>query len=147
MRRDLLLLLSAALALIAVAWANGAPPLVPVSEKPAAGYVVDGAVVGVVDGDTLDFEIRQVIRVRLLNCWAPESRTLDIVEKAKGLAAKANLKRMADGKAGRLYVPTTGRLMDSLTLERAIGQVWLTGDSIDLSTLQVHQGYATREKE
>ena len=55
----------------------------------------------VVDGDTIDVNIDlgfSIIlkkqRVRLLGINAPESRTRDLVEKEKGLAAKAKVQEM-----------------------------------------------------
>ena len=53
----------------------------------------------VVDGDTVDcnidlgFDLCIKRRVRLFGIDAPESRTLDLEEKQRGLAAKARLRR------------------------------------------------------
>ena len=58
----------------------------------------------VVDGDTVDvsidlgFDIWYKARVRLAGIDAWESRTKDLEEKEKGLAAKARLKELVDGK-------------------------------------------------
>lgn len=119
----------------------------PVQESPPIGVTLAGKVVNIVDGDTLDVETRLVIRLRLDRCWSPESRTKDLAEKARGIAAKENLKRLAEGKDCKFHIPMTNRLMDSLTLDRVLGSVWCVGDSLDLSTLQVEQGHATREKQ
>ena len=54
----------------------------------------------VVDGDTIDvtidlgFDITTKKRVRFSGINAPESRTRDLKEKAKGLAAKARVKQI-----------------------------------------------------
>ena len=54
----------------------------------------------VVDGDTVDvtvdlgFKIHHKIRVRLYGINAPESRTRDLEEKERGLAAKKRLKEL-----------------------------------------------------
>ena len=54
----------------------------------------------VVDGDTIDvtidlgFDISTKKRVRFSGINAPESRTRDLKEKAKGLAAKARVKQI-----------------------------------------------------
>ena len=57
----------------------------------------------VVDGDTVDanidlgFDISVKKRIRLQGINAPESRTRDLEEKAKGLAAKDRLKAILEG--------------------------------------------------
>ena len=59
-------------------------------------------VLRVVDGDTVDchidlgFDLFIKRRVRLFGINAPESRTLDLEEKQRGLAAKARLKTMLE---------------------------------------------------
>ncbi len=72
---------------------------------PPTGWTVKGVVVKTVDGDTVDIEIRQVVRVRLDQCWAPESKIDDrlpkekqAAEKQAGIASKEHLKQLADGK-------------------------------------------------
>ena len=75
-------------------------------DAPQAGWTTRAKVVYVVDGDTVDVEIRRVIRIRLLDCWAPESRTRDLEEKKRGLASKARMKELVDGKEVTLHIPT-----------------------------------------
>lgn len=107
-------------------------------------------ITGVVDGDTLDCELRLVVRVRLVadadrGAWAPESRTTDQAEKKLGLAAKANLEKLALGKEGLLSVPIRSpRLVDALTLERVLGEVIVDGKS--LGAVQIRQGHASSTK-
>lgn len=115
-------------------------------EPPALGMTLPGQVINIVDGDTLDVETRLVVRVRLRDCWSPESRTLDLEEKRRGLASKANLKLIAEGKNCRVNIPMSRFLTGSLTLDRVLGSVWLDGDSQDVSTQQVQSGFATRTK-
>jgi micrococcal nuclease len=61
-------------------------------------------VIEVIDGDTVDaeidlgFSICHKIRIRLHGINTPESRTRNKEEKAKGLAAKARLKELVEGK-------------------------------------------------
>jgi len=126
------------LALLALLLVSAAPP--------DLGVTLPGRVVNVVDGDTLDVAVTMVVRVRLLDCWAPESRTKDAAEKQRGLAAKAALKALADGKPCRVSIPLTGDLKQSLTLERVLARVWIDGDKVDLSEHQVKAGHATKEK-
>ena len=107
-------------------------------------------VVNVVDGDTVDVEVRLVVRVRLLaddarGTWAPESRTLDLDEKKRGLAAKENMRRLAEGKQGLLDVPiTSDRLIDAMTLERLLAVVYVDGRS--LGAQQIKQKFASSTK-
>ena len=57
----------------------------------------------VVDGDTIDaeidlgFDIKVKKRIRFMGINAPESRTRDLEEKARGLAAKDRVKALLDG--------------------------------------------------
>ena len=123
------------------------PPVEAVKvEPPALGMTLPGKVINIVDGDTLDVETSLVVRVRLRDCWSPESRTLDLEEKRRGLAAKANLKLIAEGKYCRVNIPMSRFLTASMTLDRMLGSVWLDGESQDVSTQQVQGGFATRTK-
>ena len=57
-------------------------------------YIYNAKCIKVVDGDTIDaqidlgFDTHKVIRIRLVGINAPESRTRDLEEKIRGLAAK-----------------------------------------------------------
>ena len=57
-------------------------------------YIYNAKCIKVVDGDTIDaqidlgFDTHKVIRIRLVGINAPESRTRDLEEKTRGLAAK-----------------------------------------------------------
>ena len=57
-------------------------------------YIYNAKCIKVVDGDTIDaqidlgFDTQKVIRIRLVGINAPESRTRDLEEKTRGLAAK-----------------------------------------------------------
>ena len=120
---------------------------------PPTGWTVEGVVVKVVDGDTVDIEIRQVVRVRLDQCWAPETKIDDRVPKEKqaaekraGIESKEHLKQLADGKEVVLHVPIGTNLKDSLTLNRVVGTVWLDGSEKSLNEIQVETGHATKEK-
>lgn len=64
----------------------------------------------IVDGDTIDvtidlgFDIHHSCRVRLYGINAPESRTRDLEEKERGLAAKERLKELL--KSGECIIET-----------------------------------------
>ena len=131
---------------------------------PEPGWTTAGKVTGVIDGDTVEIEVVRRIRVRLSDCWAPESR-LDprIQDEAKregakrlGQLAKSHLQILAQGRQCRLVIPTAiqadGITQDpagSLTLGRAIGYVWIDGPDgswVSLSDVMVAAGYAGRTK-
>lgn len=118
-------------------------------QRPPTGWATDATITNLVDGDTVDVEIRRTVRVRLLECWAPESRTRDAAEKEKGLASKAHLQEIAPvGTPVRLWVPTSGEgdIAKVFTMGRALGHVWpLDGDGRSLSQQQVESGHALRE--
>ena len=57
-------------------------------ETPPEGFSTRAKVVRVVDGDTVDVIIKRRMRIRLEDCWAPETRTKNLDEKLKGLESK-----------------------------------------------------------
>ena len=120
-------------------------------ECPPRGITTDAEVIKVVDGDTIDCRLTFDFRLRLIDCWAPESRTLDLQEKQRGLAAKAHMVDLVAGRRVRVHVPGNGSLADLLTLSRVLGRVWRlqgdTPDSRDVSTLMVEAGHATTTKD
>lgn len=121
-------------------------------DAPARGIATDGEVINVVDGDTIDLKVSYVIRVRLLDCWAPESRTLDLKEKQRGLAAKAYMKSLIQEQPNvRLHVPGGNSLADVMTFNRILGKVWrISEDGVpekrDLSEMMVRARHATSRK-
>lgn len=117
---------------------------------PPRGITIDGTVIRVIDGDTVVVRSCVEYHVRLLDCWAPESRTLDLKEKSKGLKSKARMQTLATGKPVRVHLPGNGDLSDTITLGRVLGRVWiLNGDrpeSCDLSSIMVAEKLATAIK-
>jgi endonuclease YncB( thermonuclease family) len=126
------------------------PDTLSVPACPPKGMTIDGTVVRVIDGDTIVVESRVEYHVRLLDCWAPESRTRDLEEKRRGLAAKARMQQLAVDKPVRVFLPAADDLTDMMTMGRLLGRVWiLSGDaptSPDLSTIMVAEQLATPEK-
>jgi endonuclease YncB( thermonuclease family) len=122
-------------------------------EPPQPAWTTPAKVLRVIDGDTLEIEVRRVIRVRMLDCWAPESK-LDPrlpeaqreAEKQAGQAAKANLQRLADGREVIVQIPGDVDLAKAITMGRWLGRVWLKGDGESLSEKQVKGGFATVKK-
>lgn len=120
-------------------------------ECPPRGITVDGVVVRVIDGDTVVIQSQIEFQIRLLDCWAPESRTKDRLEKQRGLAAKARMQELADCKPCRVFMPATGTLSETITMSRILGRVWILQDGspsdMDLSSIMVAEGHATQKKE
>lgn len=115
-------------------------------KPPPLGLTKACTIARVVDGDTLDVEVRYEIRVRLLDCWSPESRTRNTKEKQRGLAAKAHLELLAPpASPAILFVPGAehGSIAELLTLGRVLGHVWRAGDSCSLSERQRIAGHAS----
>lgn len=146
----LLLLLTSLLMGVAVGLAAPATP------APEPAWVTPGRVLRVIDGDTLEVEIRRTIRVRMLNCWAPESHRDGRVaeeereeQRALGIASKKSLQSVAEDRDVIVRIPTAtdGDLSQVFTLGRVLGEVWLQSDpSESLSERQVRLGHATKEK-
>ena len=73
-------------------------------------YTYSAELIRVIDGDTLDlrfdlgFDISKVHRVRILGINAPETRTKDLEEKARGLAAKEFLRELLPLGDKKVYV-------------------------------------------
>lgn len=129
------------------------------NNEPQPGWTTVGEIVAVKDGDTVRIRLTREFDVRLLGCWAAESRRdpriLSHIDqeaaKLRGIAAKEHLTRIALGKRCTLTIPThadgdevTSDVGDVFSLSRALGRVWVDGK--DLSELQVERGYATRAK-
>jgi len=110
------------------------------------GIQFGGKVVDVLDGDTIEIEVKRKVRVRLLDCWAAETRTTDPEEKKRGMQAKDFMKELALGNDAVVFVPIEGdaRFGQSLSFGRVLGFVEVNG--ADLSEAMVAAGMATEEK-
>jgi endonuclease YncB( thermonuclease family) len=116
------------------------------AEQPRGQISVPCEVVEVYDGDTMTVRVSVDLRVRLLDCWAPELKTKDQAEKVKGIASMEHLRRLApSGSKAQLTIPLNGdRLDDVLTLGRVLGRVSVDGK--DLSEQQVKASHARASK-
>ena len=105
----------------------------------------------VVDGDTIDaeidlgFDIKVKKRVRFMGINAPESRTKDLEEKARGLAAKDKVKALLEGcdniQLKSHGVGKFGRCLGEIMLDMVDGQEKLT--LVSLNELLINEGHAT----
>ena len=104
----------------------------------------------VIDGDTIDafidlgFDIHVKKRIRFAGINTPESRTRDLEEKARGLAAKDRLKVILEG-ANRIElcsygVGKYGRCLGELHIDIVDGKEKMTLESIN--ELLINEGHA-----
>ena len=113
-------------------------------------YTYNIELLRVVDGDTIDakidlgFDIWVKKRVRFLGVNAPESRTRDLKEKARGLAAKDRVKQLLEGtKTIQLKshgVGKYGRCLGELHIDVVDGQEKVTLESVN--KLLIKEGHA-----
>ena len=104
----------------------------------------------VIDGDTIDaiidlgFDVSIKKRIRFIGINTPESRTRDLEEKARGLAAKDRLKDILEGASLIQLcshgVGKYGRCLGELHLDVVDGQEKLTLES--LNELLIKEGHA-----
>jgi endonuclease YncB( thermonuclease family) len=126
---------------------------ITVADAPKPSWTTAAKVLRVIDGDTLEVEVRRVIRVRLLDCWAPESKIdpripegRQAAEKKAGQASKANLQKLVEGKDVIVQIPSDAEVAKSITMGRWLGRVWIEGDGESLNEKQVRGGFATKAK-
>ena len=104
----------------------------------------------VIDGDTIDaeidlgFGIKVKKRIRFLGINTPESRTRDLEEKARGLAAKDRLKQLLEGceniQLNSHGVGKFGRCLGELHIDIVDGKEGLT--MTNLNELLIKEGHA-----
>ena len=110
---------------------------------PPVGLTLHAKVVNVVDGDTFDVEVTHRLRVRLICCRAPETRTRDDEEKQRGLAAAAHLSDLIHGEQVILYIPAGTDLGDSFSFVRVLAHAW--HDEKSVAREMIRSGHATEE--
>ena len=104
----------------------------------------------VIDGDTIDaeidlgFDVKIKKRIRFMGINTPESRTRDLEEKARGLAAKDRVKQLLDGcdniTLNSHGVGKFGRCLGEIMLDVVDGQEKLT--LVSLNELLIKEGHA-----
>ena len=104
----------------------------------------------IIDGDTIDaeidlgFDIKVKKRIRFMGIDTPESRTRDLEEKARGLAAKDRVKALLDGcKNIQLKshgVGKFGRCLGELHIDMVDGKEKMT--LVNLNELLISEGHA-----
>jgi len=77
-------------------------------------YVYNAKCTRVVDGDTIDaqidlgFDVHKKIRIRMVGINTPESRTRDLEEKKRGLAAKYRVKELLESQENEFILHSQG---------------------------------------
>ena len=105
-------------------------------------YIYSAKCLKVVDGDTIDarvdlgFDTFKKIRIRLVGINAPESRTRDLEEKERGLAAKARVKQLMSENKNKFVLHSQG----VGKFGRCLGEIYL-GDS-KLNDILINEGHA-----
>ena len=104
----------------------------------------------VVDGDTVDayidlgFDVSVKKRIRFMGINTPESRTRDLEEKAKGLAAKERVQELLEGceniKLTSHGVGKYGRCLGELFIDVVDDREKLTMESVN--QLLIREGHA-----
>lgn len=91
------------------------------------GYCTKVDVVRVIDGDTIEFEIRRRFHLRLRDIDVPESKT----EHGKK-ATEFVQKRLFDAEDIKIFIPTGDplKLMDINSFERLVGDVEVDGKNL-----------------
>ena len=108
-------------------------------------FEYNAKVIRVVDGDTIDamvdlgFTTFKKVRIRMHGINAPESRTRDLVEKEKGLAAKARLIEMLEESDNefRLVSHGVGKF------GRCLGEIYLKGHANSVNKQLIWEGHGT----
>ena len=95
----------------------------------------------VIDGDTIDamidlgFDVHVKKRIRFMGINTPESRTRDLEEKAKGLAAKIRLEELLESKRFLLQSMGVGKF------GRCLGIIYV--DEVNVNKTLIAEGHAT----
>ena len=113
-------------------------------KPPELGLTARAVVKRVVDGDTIDVELRLPCRIRLIDTWAAEDET------RKGQRASKQMELMAPAGAKVIVqIPTSeaNSVKDVFTFGRVLGWVWREGDEESLNSLMVRSGHATEAKQ
>jgi micrococcal nuclease len=108
------------------------------AKKPAS-FEYNATLVKVLDGDTIDayidlgFDLKIKKRIRYMGIDTWESRTRDLDEKKKGLAAKARNKELLEGGTFKVVSHGTGKF------GRVLGEVFIENSLTDGGLQSVNQ--------
>ena len=106
-------------------------------------FEYNATVIRVVDGDTIDamvdlgFSTFKKIRIRMHGINAPESRTRDLEEKKRGLAAKASLTELLEDADNKFILVSHG----VGKFGRCLGDIRINDASVNLQL--INEGHGT----
>ena len=109
-------------------------------------YTYNAIVERVVDGDTVDalvdlgFDTWKKVRIRLHGIDAWESRTRDLEEKEKGLAAKQYLIEQLESNDNKFILVSHG----VGKFGRCLGELFLKEDGWSLNEMLITEGHAVK---
>jgi len=107
-------------------------------------YTYNAKLDRVVDGDTIDalvdlgFDTWKKVRIRMNGMNAPESRTRDLEEKARGLAAKARLKEILKENKNKFILVSHG----VGKYGRCLGEIFINPGDDSVNNLLISEGHA-----
>ena len=108
-------------------------------------FEYNATVTRVVDGDTIDaivdlgFSTFKKVRIRMHGINAPESRTRDLEEKKKGLAAKARLVEMLEENKNEFILVSHG----VGKFGRCLGEIFLNKKENSVNEQLIWEGHGT----
>ena len=114
---------------------------------PELGVTARASVKRVIDGDTVELELRWPVTVRLKDCWAPEVRG---AESSKGRESAEFLRGLLPPGRGVVVSIASSHandLGDLMSFSRVVGHVWIPGDDESLSQIMVGAGMAKERKD
>ena len=109
-------------------------------------YVYNAKCTRVVDGDTIDaqidlgFDVHKKIRIRMVGINTPESRTRDLEEKKKGIAASEFTKKHLELNDGKFVIQSYGKGKYGRVLAEIF--VNIDGEETSLNKLLIENGHA-----
>lgn len=103
--------------------------------RPEPGWAAECDVMRVLDGDTVEIQIKKRIRVRFLDCWSGEKTVKDI-------AASDMIKRKCLGVKCLVHIPGSVDIKDG----RVLGYLYPPGSDRTINEILVAEGLCTKEK-
>lgn len=107
--------------------------------SPIPGYCTEATVTRIIDGDTIEIEVKRKVKIRLLGIDVHEKNT------ENGKEAILFLEHNVKGEKVLLFIPANKAdiLMDISSFERILGEIWV--DNKNLSSILREEGFEKSE--